>query len=370
VTSAFVIGPGKSGTTLMISLLDNHPDLSVIPLEIKFYHGFNTLRRNSSYDHLNQFFMFNTKISLLDPQSNLEPDVMNEGYVDFSNVDFHKFREAMNEKVKDNKETSYQQSLLPSYIKDLHQAYAKSLNRKGVQGFALKEGCHGLPYIDKMRKDFTDAKFIVMVRDPRDIFYSYRSIAAFRQKGNLHASFGSHINLFHFLFGDYGTSILSYMEYFNTTKNDDSVIFVRYEDLVENVDKEMYKVSKFLGINFSKTMLEPTNAGTFWGGNSSSGSKLDKVVKSQKNKWSNVLSREEVILLEFFLSDYFKKNDYPKTHKNISIIRCLLSVRFSQFGKPRVKWKDFLLPYVRISRHIYMVVFCLCSMFKRIIFQK
>jgi len=44
MVSAFVIGPIRTGTTLMITLLADHPQLSVIPLEVKFYeHYYNSL---------------------------------------------------------------------------------------------------------------------------------------------------------------------------------------------------------------------------------------------------------------------------------------------------------------------------------------
>jgi hypothetical protein len=369
MTSTFVIGPVKSGTTLMISLLDNHPNLSVIPLEIKFYeHYYNAIEQTPSYDRLNELFMFNSKISIIDPQGIHATDTMNSGYVNFSNVDFKKFKKSMHENVKQYKETGNQKSLLPKYIEDLHQAYTQSLGHENKQGFAIKEGCHGLPYIDAMRADFKGAKFIVMVRDPRDIFSSYKSITELKQ--NKRRSFGSftgNLCLFSFLFDHPGKSILSYMDYFNTAEDDSSVLFVRYEDLVENANEEMHKVSKFLGVPFSERMLEPTNAGLSWGGNSSSGEKLNSIVGSRKNKWPKVLSEKEILIIEFFLGKYLHQNNYPMVNKNISKIKCATSVRFSHFGRPMICWKDFLRPYVRIARHISWVGMSLYLMIKRVV---
>ena len=162
MTSAFVIGPGKSGTTLMISLLDNHPDLSVIPLEIKFYdHYYKSLAHTSSYDRLNQFFLSNSKLTIMDSQESRAPDITNSGYVNFSNVDFQKFKSVMDDKVKQYQETGGQQSLLPRYIEDIHQAYAQLIYPGSKQGFAIKEGCHGLPYIDSMKADFKNESKII-----------------------------------------------------------------------------------------------------------------------------------------------------------------------------------------------------------------
>ncbi len=371
MVNAFVIGPAKSGTTLMITLLDNHPEFSVIPLEVKFYASYKNYKISSnqttSYNSLNQFFLEDSKISFLGSQNSREVDIMNSGHVDFANVDFKKFKKKMDDKVAEYRETDHQQSVLPKYIEDVHQVFSQVLHGKSKQGFALKEGCHGLPFIDSMQMDFENAKIIVMVRDPRDAFSSYKSISNLKSKGHVFPSFAGNLSLFCFLFDTSGTTFLSYMDYFNDTKNVDSVLFVRYEDLAENTDKEMHRVSRFLGVEFSNSMLEPTTAGKSWGGNPSTGRKLDGVVNSRRNKWPEILSEEEISLIEFFLGKYFHKHNYSKINKKLSKIGCIASIRFLHFGAPVVHWKDFLRPYVRMLRHLSFTVLMLRAMIKRII---
>ena len=85
-----VIGPVKSGTTLLISLLDSHPELMLFPMEVKFFtHWFEYLRHaQGSYQDLNSFFLSKSKVRLMDRDGGRHADIMNSGRIDFSNFNF------------------------------------------------------------------------------------------------------------------------------------------------------------------------------------------------------------------------------------------------------------------------------------------
>ena len=133
MTRAVVIGPGRTGTTLMISLLDNHPEITAIPLEVKFYeHYYNALSCTSSYDITNDFFLNNSKLKLLNTDQNNMSDPMNSGRVDFSMVDFDKLKEKMSKNARLFYDVN-DKSILPLYIEELHKAYSISVCRDGQQ---------------------------------------------------------------------------------------------------------------------------------------------------------------------------------------------------------------------------------------------
>ena len=48
----------------------------------------------------------------------------------------------------------------------------------------MKEGNHGAPYIEKIRRLFGNVRFIVVQRDPRDIFVSLKTIAEQKRQGD------------------------------------------------------------------------------------------------------------------------------------------------------------------------------------------
>ena len=215
-----------------------------------------------------------------------------------------------------------------------------------------------------IRKDFIDVKFIVMVRDPRDAFSSYKSITSFVKGGGYSPSFGVGVSLFEFLFDDPQKSYLSYMKYFQNS--DDSIRFVRYEDLVKNTRDEMCKVADFLELNYSDTMIEPTTAGRVWGGNSSNNKEFIKVEDSRINEWPRILDNNEVCIIEHVLSEYLKQFNYEISNRCVSKLNYVCSIRLSHFGVPILSFKDFLRPYVRIigfvKKSLYQVLNFLSSL--------
>ena len=94
-----VIGPVKSGTTLMISLMDSHADLSLFPMEVKFLtHWFERLSVNQpTYTDLNEFFLGESKIRLMDHNLRNEADIMNSGRIDFFGFNYARFKDEMSQ---------------------------------------------------------------------------------------------------------------------------------------------------------------------------------------------------------------------------------------------------------------------------------
>ena len=86
MNSCFVIGPVKSGTTLLISLLDSHPELALFPMEVKILtHWIERFADDKTrYSHLNDFFLKSSKLKLMDESRTGTADIMNSGRIDFS----------------------------------------------------------------------------------------------------------------------------------------------------------------------------------------------------------------------------------------------------------------------------------------------
>ena len=161
----------------MISLLDSHPDLSVIPLEVKFYeHYYNTLNKNASFKELNDYFFKTAKLKLMNPDYYESVDKMTSGRTDFRQVDFKLFTDKMDQYENKYQSLKNSDQIFRQYLINLHVAYSFATGGGQATNFAVKEGNHGLPYIKQMIEDFPRAKFIVMVRDPRDMFASFKLI--------------------------------------------------------------------------------------------------------------------------------------------------------------------------------------------------
>lgn len=371
MNGVFVIGPMKSGTTLMMSLLDSHPELTSIPLEIKFYeHYFNTLSQSKDYSKLNNFFFNESKIKLMDSSNSTSPDVMTSGRANFDNFNFASFHQDMkkNELKKDNSNANI--SFFKKYLLDLHKAYSSALELPLTNKFVAKEGMHGLPYINQILSDFPNAKFIVMVRDPRDMFASFKLIRSLIESGRVYPSLiDADLSFFSLLFGFKKKSFIAYMDYFNNFKEDSNFCFVRYEDLVEDTLKKMKELSTFIGINFHDSMIKTSTAGNLWGGNSSNEKPFNGVSSSRTNKWKDELDEREIRIIEYFFSSYLNQHGYQKENNYLSAIQIFFSFRLSDFNKVNVSFKDFFRPYLRIFKYIFKIVKYYLILIKRFLFN-
>ena len=106
-----ILGVGKNGTTLLGSLIDNHPQISTYPMEMKFVgHYFNTIQ-DKSFEGVLNFLFYKSKVSLI---KNLTD--WNEKEKEFARVvvgnlseisfDTKKFKEIVYDKYN-NKYTEY-----------------------------------------------------------------------------------------------------------------------------------------------------------------------------------------------------------------------------------------------------------------------
>jgi hypothetical protein len=337
----------------MIALLDSHPDLSVIPLEVKFYdHYYSALGANGDYEALDKFFFSESKLCAIQETGVTTMDPFNSGYLDFSNVDFDTIRRHMETQALDERGVSEsKRSLIAKYMVDIHHAYSKAIGRPFPKGFVVKEGNHGLPYLGAIKQDFPNAKIIVMVRDPRAIFSSSKAITQ-STRASYYRAPADPFSVFINLFRDNGRGCYSYMKYFQNVQSDDGFHFVRYEDLVQNTRPVMRDVGDFLGVDFCESMLAPTVAGNPWGGNSSDASQLNSVDSSKKSSWKQLLDKKEISLIEYSLADYMKKWRYVETNPKSSLWRCMLSLRPVDLFLDPVSWRDFVRPFYRIGHNI------------------
>ena len=81
------------------------------------------------------------------------------------------------------------------------------------------------------------------------------------------------------------------------------------------------------------------------------GQKHNKISSKNTAEWEENLTPGEAISIEYLLKDYMDFAGYPtKVHNRVEVLN---NLRLSMFHKPDVKFKDFLVPYVRILRSLY-----------------
>ena len=304
----FLGGAAKSGTTLLLSLLDGHPKLAVLPEETHFFEK----RRNFSI-----LKNYPAKARWLRESSDSDLRFLARGQFqpsqgrssantrDYTNIDYPAFVRLSEHFAK---QPGLNDSLLFSEI---------------VRAYAVVNGCDwrncvrwvektpgNEVYSDDLFKLFPEAKLLQLARDPRAVFAS-------RKKGLIGR------------YGCYGRAHRLVLEWNQSARHINKLqkqsyryLMVRYEDLVTDVAKTLERVSRFVGIELLPAMLEPTRAGKRWGGNSAYDKTFDGISAEPVNQWKNQLTNDEIWWVEMHCHEGMGIAGYqPETDCRFSFAR-------------------------------------------------
>ena len=166
----------------------------------------------------------------------------------------------------------------------------------------------------------------MLVRDPRDIFVSFKVIAEKKRQGVHSPTFKDNVSVCRFVNGNKGKNISSYTELYLERAHEKNFIFVKYENLVRNPVEEMTKIAQYLEIDNIASLQYPSNFGNRWGGNSSSMGEFNGVESNRLNKWARELATSEIRVIEFFLDEYLTQAKYVIERTKIKRLRILADV--------------------------------------------
>lgn len=269
----FIVGSGRSGTTLMHSLLDNHPQLLVWPFEYDYCTLFKDFEeeqgiKEPTVNQLNNYFFW-LGIGVERFGKEHSPGVGKAFSLSAVAPDsFHSIMEEYSQEKINRKE--YLQLLLYAY----HQSYTPS---QRPDAFVVKMT---LP-TDEIIQDFPEARIIYMARNPIE---TYASIKRFYFKAAEEnpsvVYFPGAINRRHRwgLLEVATAPVLYSYNWLHEHKNYKGILKVTLEDLQREPESTMEKLTDFLGISLTPSLLEPTMLGQSYGSNLSSGSDSGGVI--------------------------------------------------------------------------------------------
>ena len=345
-----ILGVGKNGTTLMGSLLDNHQEISTFPMEMKFIeHYFNTIK-DKSFESIIKFLLKESKINQLNLHNKLsdkEEEIKRVVTGNLTSIYFDKEKfekiiiQNTTEKIKNEKD-------FKNILIFLHVCLDRYLNKAFKNKIVIQDGCFGLRYIEQQFNIFGNIKFIVIIRNPLDVYVSFKKIT-------------QQFKFFRRFIGDFSreekmTTSRNYLNYtivnkiFKKYKNNKKFLFVRYENLVSNPEKEMGKIANFLNIEFSNNLLTPSVFGQSWLGNSSRAKEKKNIDNKEVNKFKEFLNFEEINFLEFKHQEFFQNFEYQNHIKKISKSKfffCLLRIYIKNIKEAKniIPSKNFILKY-------------------------
>ncbi|RCK73017.1 MAG: Protein-tyrosine sulfotransferase 1 [Anaerolineae bacterium] len=268
-SAVFICGHPKSGTTLLLSLLDSHPQLLVYPVESVFFRG--VWPRLWNLDHQERLSLAKRFLLHYFESQSADHKSMLEKYL--SSV------QQMDQLLPSDK-VRHEGDYLSAAIFAFAQAHDLVLT--SLRYWVEKTPFNEL-YADQIFRWWPDARCIHVVRDPRDNYATYRR---------------KHPNLSPERFSRAWNSSLE-MGLRNQRRYGKShYLLLRYEDLLLDPEKTISDIALFLDIEKDESLYQPTKLGAAWQGNSMFNDRFAGISKRPLGRWKTELDQPDAAFIE------------------------------------------------------------------------
>jgi hypothetical protein len=302
----FILGAHKSGTTLLRNLLDGHPGIHAVPMEVHYSYvqGLATLypRRMAlsgrGAERHKRITRMLEVMGTYHEHGDERADAHLQGRFNLLAAERHLLDRIGADAGADD---------LGHYVDGI--SVGLGLPLRHPEQIIVEKSVDHMEHAFWLRSLFPEARFIFVVRDP------YANLASFRRfvaKGSRFPSLIQPLRTLEFAF------------HFASLYRDSlpGCRLVRYEDLVSDPEGIMSDLATFMGIPWHPLLLEPTTLGRSWAGNSSTGRSFKGVAPVGKGE-----ERKDVRPVESLL-----------------IGRSSLSLRMAEFGYSPMPYMNAFLP--------------------------
>lgn len=224
--SLFVIGNPRSGTSLLRIMLNSHKNIT-IPPECGFIHWW-----YSSYKGWE-------KTSSI---SDFIKDFKTSKKIETWGIDFRKLENYLKDKTIEDYST---------LVKFVIEFYGENKLNKTTQKILGDKNNYYIKYLDELNSIMPSSKYLFLIRDPKDVFCSYRGISELKSDSKYIPKLPNEIKPFINEWCDNHNQVLNFID--NT--NDINYHIVFYEDLVLDTEKTLLEINDFLDIDFDNNML-------------------------------------------------------------------------------------------------------------------
>lgn len=287
----FICGHPKSGTSLLRSLLDSHPELLVYPEESVFFRRYLPRAEGKTVseklaladEYLLHIFTWNQSAPV--PSQKDFPDR------DHSDVSFEKVRTVFREMASQG--LRHDGDLLFFAMAAYGQVTGK-LSEQTIRW--VEKTPYNERFVEQILSWWPKAIFIHVVRDPRDNFASYM---------RKHPEWGARA-----FARSWQESTLKGLDYQSTLGADRYWVFC-YEDFVREQEPYLNQLCRFLGIQDHPTLRNPSRNGKNWYGNSMFGERFQGIDQTPLGRWKATLAQQDVLLIEWSASKALRLFNYP-----------------------------------------------------------
>jgi len=315
--ACFIAGQAKSGTTLVAALLDNHPELLVLPQETAYFptvlRKYRDSGRRAQFDYL-------TQQSFSRVLFGGEPKWREHEYKAFPQ---QRFLETFERLAFDP--SNSQRDLLALMAEAYGQTMGVSLER-------IKRWIEKTPanrsHVDEIFVRFPNAKLVVTLRDPRAILATQIAMEKTRNTKR----FSVYYVIAHWRVAAKLAK--------RVKAGQVGGLFVQFEQLVSDPAAVMKNACDYLEIQFDpEIVLNPTKVGQPWGGNSAAQIAFSNVSDEPASRWENELSEHEIGWVEWHCRDLMPEFGYEPRLESRTLSYFLKPVRqerFRQYLKSRI----------------------------------
>jgi LPS sulfotransferase NodH len=282
-----VCGHPKTGTTLLLSLLEGHPDILAFPEETKYFRQIHGRPELGTAEAL----LSRTRISRL---AGDRGTALEQGR-DFSAVDRPIFEAELHERLA---QTTEPRDLFPAVILAYARATGQAPRRYWVEKTPLHEH-----HLDEALDLWPDLMAVYLARDPRDTFASFRKKRASRGKPLRVGTFARRMR----------ASLAAWDAF--AERRPESCCCIRYEDLVREPRAETERIADFLGIEWHESLIRPTHVTQPWGGNSMYEEKHEDISVTPIGRYEEALTSAEVRAIEYRLAPLFQRFDWHRENR-------------------------------------------------------
>ena len=298
INTVFLVCAGRAGSGFLQSMLDSHPEILMLPMELKFLDHWNRYCEGKNLD-LDEILKIWTKKSKI---SSFKDGILYgiDSNEKFSNCNIEIYTKNLREILRrvglSKKNVFYA----------LHEAYAKSIDQDLNLIKIIVEFSARSIEINQIIKSFPNAKFIEVVRDPRANYISSKNLILHSNKNLVLTNQNKFTNLLIRILKDLNTDYEN-MQKNLYSRNKNRWLIIRHEEMHLNNIKTIKKLINWLQISFHPSLNESTLGGHQWKGNSSSGKSVLGVSRDLVNRWRSDITSTEKNLIEFL---FFNSFDY------------------------------------------------------------
>lgn len=224
----FIIGSGRNGSTLLSSILNNSPDLFIPPEQyvIPFYAAKWQLLRfkksNQIFNALVQEFSI--------PKRTVNWEMTESDYQPLKENSYHSFY---------------------AMVTTIFNTYAIKKGKHQVKILGEKSPLM-IHYWKLFVNEFPKANYLFLLRDPRDVVYSFSQVP------------DHEANDFQFAIWKWKDALLQHQKMNSRGLN---TLLVKYEELVADPSNELQKIHNYLGTHFDPSTLNQSKDSTLLGVN-------------------------------------------------------------------------------------------------------